>query len=93
MCCTGRNPGRICLKRCWVTYGLDKTFLVQLGVADHSDHDAAVVLRDGLIADGHDSALVPQVTDVPANGDHLQFKQPNRPTGTGSGPPAPRARG
>ena len=44
-----------------MTYGLDTTFLVQLGVADHSDHDAAVVLRDRLIADGHDFALAPQV--------------------------------
>ena len=44
-----------------MTFGLDTTFLVQLGVADHSDHDAAVVLRDRLIDDGHDFALTPQV--------------------------------
>ena len=60
-CCTGRNSGMTFSKRCWMTYGLDTTFLVQLGVAEHSDHDTAVVLRDKLIADGHDFALAPQV--------------------------------
>ena len=44
-----------------MTCGLDTTFLVQLGVADHTDHTAAVVLRDRLIADGHNFALAPQV--------------------------------
>ncbi|MCG8479401.1 MAG: PIN domain-containing protein [Spirochaetales bacterium] len=44
-----------------MTYGLDTTFTVQLGVAEHPTHAAAVGLRDRLLADSHDFALAPQV--------------------------------
>lgn len=44
-----------------MTYGIDTTFLVQLDVAGHTNHDNAVSLRDSLLDAGHDFALAPQV--------------------------------
>lgn len=44
-----------------MTYGIDTTFLIQLDVASHPDHQRAVDLRDTLPDDGEDFALAPQV--------------------------------
>lgn len=44
-----------------MTYGIDTTFLIQLDVADHENHERACLLRDTLLDGGHDFALAPQV--------------------------------
>jgi predicted nucleic acid-binding protein len=44
-----------------VIHGVDTTFLVQVEVTTHPDHEAARELRDRLLDDGDGLALAPQV--------------------------------